>query len=68
MRGAEWRRAGVASDSPDWEGWLEGVLGGACYRQAGNDYSLSFFHNTRIRGHAIKLIGKILRQTKVSAF
>lgn len=66
MRGAEWRRAGVASNCPDWERWLEGVQGGACYRQAGNDYYLGFFHY--VREHAIKLIGKVLRQTNKQVF
>ena len=62
MRDAEWR-AGVASDCPDWERWLKGVQGGACYRQVENYYSLGFFHNTRVRGHAIKLIGKVKVKT-----
>lgn len=37
MRGAELRRAGVASDCQ------EGVQGGVCYRPVGNDFSLFFF-------------------------
>lgn len=60
---AEKGRVGVALGCPDWEGWLEVVQDINCctaQTKARGGYLL-FVHNTGVREHAIKLIGKVVR-------